>query len=61
MALSASCAKERTVLIWLCTRLMLSLKSMGEFGSSGCAGGNAVGGGWTKEDIGEEKIKLRLS
>ena len=42
-------------------RLMLSLKSIGEFGSSGCAGGNAVGGGWTKDDMGAEKIKLRLS
>ena len=41
---------------------MLSLKSIGEFGSSGCAGGNAVGGGgWTKDDMGAEKIKLRLS
>ena len=40
---------------------MLCLKSTGEFGSSGCAGGNAVGCGWTNdEDIGDEKIKLRL-
>jgi hypothetical protein len=39
---------------------MLCLKSTGELGSSGCAGGNDVGCGWTKDDIGDEKIKLRL-
>ena len=57
MALSASCARERTVLIRVCTRLMLCLKSTGELGSSGCAGGNAVG---TKDDMRGGEIKLRL-
>jgi hypothetical protein len=40
---------------------MLCLKSTGELGSSGCVGGNVpVGCEGTKDDIGDEKIKLRL-
>ena len=57
MALSASCARERTVLICVCTRLMLCLKITGELGSSGCAGGNGVG---AKDDMRGGEIKLRL-